>query len=96
MWLPPASAARRRTWQHEDLRISASRGKSKRCYLLEADRLKGGGFRPGGLKLNGETGLPQWGDDYYSNLVMWTLPMALNGESVEQFELPKRMIKAAA
>jgi len=35
--------------------------------------------------LNGETGLPQWGEDYYSNLVIWALPMALAGESIEQF-----------
>jgi len=45
--------------------------------------------------LNGQTGLPQWGDDYYSNLVIWTLPVALNRESVAQFELPARMIAAA-
>jgi hypothetical protein len=46
--------------------------------------------------LNGETGLPQWGDDYYSNMVMWTVPMALQGASLAHFELPKRMIAAAA
>jgi len=49
--------------------------------------------------LNGETGLPQWGDDYYSNMVIWALPMALRGESVGQFQrsgLVKNMITAAA
>ena len=35
--------------------------------------------------LSGETGLPQWGEDYYSNLVIWAVPMALAGKSVEQF-----------
>lgn len=35
--------------------------------------------------LNGETGLPQWGDDYYSNMVVWALPMALNQQSIDQF-----------
>ena len=35
--------------------------------------------------LNGHTGLPAWGDDYYSNLVMWALPMALQKQSVGEF-----------
>lgn len=35
--------------------------------------------------LNGETGLPQWGDDYYSDLAIWAVPMALAGQSVGQF-----------
>ena len=49
--------------------------------------------------INGETGLPQWGDDYYSNLVIWAVPMALAGASVGQFakaDLVKNMISAAA
>ena len=48
--------------------------------------------------LNGETGLPQWGADYYSNLAIWALPMALAGESAEQFSgtgLVKKMINAS-
>ena len=48
--------------------------------------------------LNGETGLPQWGEDYYSNLVIWALPMAL-AASVGQFaegDLVKNMMSAAA
>ena len=48
--------------------------------------------------INGETGLPQWGDDYYSNMVIWTVPMALGGETVSQFTkggLVKRMLSAA-
>jgi uncharacterized protein (DUF608 family) len=48
--------------------------------------------------LNGETGLPQWGTDYYSNLVVWALPMALAGESVEKFVrtgLVKNMLSAS-
>ena len=49
--------------------------------------------------LNGETGLPQWGEDYYSNLVIWALPLALAGKSVRQFAeagLVKNMMSAAA
>jgi uncharacterized protein (DUF608 family) len=49
--------------------------------------------------LNGATGLPQWGDDYYSNLVIWALPLALRGESIGQFVdqgLVKKMLTAAA
>jgi uncharacterized protein (DUF608 family) len=48
--------------------------------------------------LSGETGMPQWGTDYYSNFVIWALPMALAGESVEQFakaNLVKKMTSAA-
>ena len=48
--------------------------------------------------LNGETGLPQWGDDYYSNLVIWALPMALAGQSIGPFAekgLVKAMLSAA-
>ncbi len=49
--------------------------------------------------LNGETGLPLWGDDYYSNLAMWVVPMALDGKTVGQFAssgLVKNMIDAAS
>ena len=48
--------------------------------------------------LNGKTGLPQWGEDYYSDLVIWAFPMGLAGQSVGQFAqtgLVKRMISAA-
>jgi hypothetical protein len=48
--------------------------------------------------LNGETGLPQWGDDYYSNLAIWALPMAVAGESIKPFTekgLAQRMNSAA-
>ena len=48
--------------------------------------------------LNGETGLPQWGEDYYSNVAIWALPMALAGQSVEQFAragLAKNILQAA-
>jgi len=45
------------------------------------------------------TGLPVWGDDYYSNLIIWALPMALAGQSVGQFShqgsLVQQMITAA-
>ena len=33
----------------------------------------------------GDTGLPLWGDDYYSNLAIWAVPMAVRGESVADF-----------
>jgi uncharacterized protein (DUF608 family) len=49
--------------------------------------------------ISSETGLPVWGDDYYSNLVIWALPMALAGENIGQFVQPgalvDRMIAAA-
>jgi hypothetical protein len=35
--------------------------------------------------LSGETGLPVCGDDYHSNLSIWTVPMALEGMSVKEF-----------
>ena len=45
------------------------------------------------------TGLPVWGDDYYSNLVIWALPMALAGEGIGEFvqegKLISRIVKAA-
>ena len=49
--------------------------------------------------LSGETGLPVWGDDYYSNLSIWAVPMALEGMSVKEFAysgLAKHMLSAAA
>ncbi|HLJ13976.1 MAG TPA: GH116 family glycosyl hydrolase, partial [Bryobacteraceae bacterium] len=48
--------------------------------------------------LYGETGMPCWGDDYYSNMVMWTLPMALAQENIESFThsgLVARVLRAA-
>jgi uncharacterized protein (DUF608 family) len=48
--------------------------------------------------LNGKTGLPQWGEDYYSDLVIWAFPMGLAGQSVGEFVqngLVKSMIDAA-
>jgi uncharacterized protein (DUF608 family) len=33
----------------------------------------------------GDTGLPLWGDDYYSNLAIWAVPMAVRGESLKDF-----------
>lgn len=30
-----------------------------------------------------ETGLPVWGDDYYSNMVVWALPMAMSNLGVD-------------
>ncbi|MCE5259939.1 MAG: hypothetical protein LLG44_12920, partial [Chloroflexi bacterium] len=49
--------------------------------------------------ISSETGLPVWGDDYYSNLVIWALPMAWAGKGIDQFtaqgELVSRMLNAA-
>jgi len=47
--------------------------------------------------INGETGLPEWGDDYYSNLAIWAVPMALRGETISQFArgFAEKMITAA-
>jgi uncharacterized protein (DUF608 family) len=35
--------------------------------------------------IDADSGLPVWGDDYYSNLAIWALPMALSGGSVAEF-----------
>jgi hypothetical protein len=35
--------------------------------------------------INAETGLPVWGEDYYSNMVMWAVPMALGNQGVGEF-----------
>lgn len=48
--------------------------------------------------LNGQTGLPMWGDDYYSNLVIWAVPMALSKQPVGTFAnsgLVQQMLHAA-
>lgn len=49
--------------------------------------------------ISSETGLPVWGHDYYSDLVIWTVPMALTNQSIAEFVaeggLVDRMIKAA-
>ncbi len=50
--------------------------------------------------ISSDSGLPVWGDDYYSNLVIWAVPMALAGQNVSAFcatgGLVDRMIRAAA
>jgi uncharacterized protein (DUF608 family) len=35
--------------------------------------------------LYGSSGLPLWGDDYYSNLAIWALPMAHEAQSAGEF-----------
>ncbi len=49
--------------------------------------------------ISAETGLPVWGDDYYSNMVIWALPMALAREGIGEFvaegNLVDRMIHAS-
>ncbi|MCY4022508.1 MAG: GH116 family glycosyl hydrolase [Anaerolineaceae bacterium] len=35
--------------------------------------------------LDADTGLPVWGEDYYSNMVIWALPMALAGQNIAGF-----------
>lgn len=35
--------------------------------------------------LHGTSGLPLWGDDYYSNMVIWAVPMALERQSAGEF-----------
>lgn len=48
--------------------------------------------------LSGQTGLPLWGDDYYSNLVIWAVPMAVEGQSIGEFVkggLVSDMLRAA-
>jgi uncharacterized protein (DUF608 family) len=46
----------------------------------------------------GDTGLPLWGDDYYSNLAIWALPMAVQKQSLAEFSkegLLPELIRAA-
>src|SRR5579883_151182 len=48
--------------------------------------------------LFGDTGLPLWGDDYYSNQAIWSVPMALNGQTIGTFQsagLVREMLRAA-
>lgn len=35
--------------------------------------------------ISADTGLPVWGVDYYSNMVIWAVPMALAGEDIQAF-----------
>ncbi len=35
--------------------------------------------------INAETGLPVWGDDYYSNMAVWAVPMAMAGQGIQEF-----------
>ena len=35
--------------------------------------------------IDAESGLPVWGDDYYSNMAIWVVPMALAGQSIGDF-----------
>ena len=35
--------------------------------------------------IDADTGLPVWGEDYYSNMVIWALPMAVCNLDIEQF-----------
>lgn len=46
--------------------------------------------------LDADSGLPVWGDDYYSNMAIWALPMALSGQDVGAFAdgLARRVIAA--
>lgn len=50
--------------------------------------------------INAETGLPVWGEDYYSNLVIWAVPMAIAGEGIGEFvedgKLVSRMLRASS
>ena len=50
--------------------------------------------------INAASGLPIWGDDYYSNMVIWAVPMALTGQSIHEFVgsggLIARVISAGA
>ena len=35
--------------------------------------------------IDADTGLPVWGEDYYSNMVIWALPMACYNQNIEEF-----------
>ena len=49
--------------------------------------------------IDASSGLPVWGEDYYSNMVIWAVPMAMAGQGIHEFagsgELIDRMISAA-
>ena len=49
--------------------------------------------------IDADSGLPVWGDDYYSDMVIWAVPMALAGQSIGDFAatggLLDRMLAAA-
>ena len=45
--------------------------------------------------IDADTGLPVWGDDYYSNMVFWALPMACYNQNIAEFvqrELVRELI----
>jgi hypothetical protein len=50
--------------------------------------------------IDAETGMPVWGDDYYSNMVVWGLPAAWEGADLSAVCRPEglvhRLIDAAA
>jgi hypothetical protein len=35
--------------------------------------------------ISSKDGSPVWGDDYYSNMVIWALPIVLSGKNINQF-----------
>ena len=35
--------------------------------------------------IDADTGLPVWGEDYYSNMVIWALPMACTNQNIAEF-----------
>ena len=35
--------------------------------------------------IDADSGLPVWGEDYYSNMVIWALPMACANQSIAEF-----------
>lgn len=44
--------------------------------------------------INAETGLPVWGDDYYSNMVIWAVPMAIAGEGIGEFVKDGKLVSS--
>ena len=47
--------------------------------------------------IDADTGLPVWGEDYYSNMVIWSLPMACANQDIAEFaqsELVREMTSA--
>jgi len=42
--------------------------------------------------ISAEDGGPVWGSDYYSNLAIWALPMALKGEAIQTFSSARGLI----
>ena len=42
--------------------------------------------------IHAKDGSPVWGDDYYSNMVIWALPMAISNQDIKEFCQPDGLV----